>query len=401
MSLFTRQTLDGYRNDPRVIDALRGIKLLNLAEFNNWYNLEPRRSERITATASNKDLYIRQIIDAEIKIIAEQVLLELANTVCIDPKTGSPAIGDAYGRNTIENLIRRNNTFDILVAVKDFTPSPTNTTKWSEVKLNHIVGFIIAEYGECRNQPDVWSVNLICTTTINNNASIKGILLLGAFLYCIKNSNNVQKGILELAGGYSNISGFISYTKIGFNKDLSLYDANCFYDFNNLPMMADVDTMDDEQIITRATDRERRIYNDEDSGLYNAGKIDLSVQRDLILCNNLLYKVQLAFNDISQDPDSLFNSAEKNKFNFIARFANTKDSMIRELENERNAILSRLRGSSVASSQVDDDTCVKQCVKGICKCIGWTGGKTKKYKRRYIQKRRSIQKRNSKKNYKK
>jgi hypothetical protein len=72
-----------------------------------------------------------------------------------------------------------------------------------------------------------------------------GLFLLAAFLYClkhyfIKEKIYDQKAILELAGGYVNIQGFITYTKLGFHKDLSLNGKDCLKGLEskkkNLPM---------------------------------------------------------------------------------------------------------------------------------------------------------------------
>lgn len=43
--------------------------------------------------------------------------------------------------------------------------------------------------------------------------------------------------VLELAGAYTNAGGLCSYEKFGYNYNPQLYGANCFEDYNNLPMV--------------------------------------------------------------------------------------------------------------------------------------------------------------------
>ena len=80
---------------------------------------------------------------------------------------------------------------------------------------DNVLGFVIAELGECAREPNVYAVNLICSQ------SGLGKLLLGACLYCIKFNDDVseKKCILELAHAYKNTPGFFMYTKLGFNLD--------------------------------------------------------------------------------------------------------------------------------------------------------------------------------------
>jgi hypothetical protein len=61
---------------------------------------------------------------------------------------------------------------------------------------------------------------------------------MGLFLYSIKENPVVTSkvGLLELAGGYTNVSGLASYSKLGFKASYGLYGEYCFADYNNLPM---------------------------------------------------------------------------------------------------------------------------------------------------------------------
>jgi hypothetical protein len=216
-------------------------------------------------------------------------------------------------------------------------------------------------------------------------ASIKGSILLGAFLYCIKNSAFRQEGILELAGGYSNIQGFISYTKMGFNKDLSLYDPVkhvCFWDIKNLPMSCDISTINNETIINRAGERERRVVTpiEDDSGIYSAGKIDPSIQYRLILCNDLLYRIQLNYANILNNYTLLGYRDIINKFDSLVRLgANTEDRMVQQLINEREQILQELVPKK--------KNCLRKCIDGVCSYICGGKRKTKKIHKKCCNKK--------------
>lgn len=102
---------------------------------------------------------------------------------------------------------------------------------------DHVIGILISELGECKTQPKIHSVRLVCS------CSNKGALLLGAYLYSIAKNPNVliKKAILELAHGYLNPSGLCLYGKFGFENKPDLSSTECFSDLANLPMIASLD----------------------------------------------------------------------------------------------------------------------------------------------------------------
>jgi hypothetical protein len=106
-----------------------------------------------------------------------------------------------------------------LIVKKKTKQENYSKSNWNDnTKLvDQIDGFIIAQLGECKRKPNVWSVALICSK------GKVGKLMLGAFMFCIKNhySSSNTEGILELASGYLNLPGFLSYTQMGFIKDFS------------------------------------------------------------------------------------------------------------------------------------------------------------------------------------
>ena len=168
------------------------------------------------------------------------------------------AIDSDYGYSSFKNVYYDYPNFDILAVV------PKNHA----IRVNNILGFIICELGECKTKPNVWSVNLICMNP--HTYSVRAPLLLGAMLYCIKHKTQYeQEAVLELAGGYSNLAGFISYTKMGFNLDPRLFE--CFDGLYNLPMSANIRNVSTDEIKLRATGARSRVVSQKDdyTGLYN------------------------------------------------------------------------------------------------------------------------------------
>lgn len=277
MVLFTTENLDNYRNNEGIKRMLNNVVLLNLDEFTKWFEpkIEPRASKRITEkyipllskknSNTKKDrsaspiipTYIRRaesIKKAEIGEINEirfKVFKELANNVCKD-------IGQEYARQSVAN-IKKYADFDLLVAVTPDYLDIKQTTKFSKLqqrKLDKVLGILIAEKGECKERRLTYSVNLICVRKIGSY-EVKGSILLGCFLYCIKCFDNKmeimndteeetvdQYAVLELAGSYNNIIGFVSYSKLGFKKNITLLNSKCFRDNTNLPMSVDLSFYD-------------------------------------------------------------------------------------------------------------------------------------------------------------
>lgn len=103
--------------------------------------------------------------------------------------------------------------------------------------VDNVVAFLIAQKGECKKYPNIYCVNLICSRSGERGAG-SGQVLMGLFLYSIKENPVVTSkvGLLELAGGYTNVSGLASYSKLGFKASYGLYGEYCFSDYGNLPM---------------------------------------------------------------------------------------------------------------------------------------------------------------------
>lgn len=307
MSIFEDENLEEYRQDEHVITALRGHVLLNKSEFMAWMD-PPQLRESTGTTESRKEA--RERTREHVTEVHNEQLQQLATYVC-------DGIVDDYGFQTIDQLINNVDEYDVVVAVTpdyDSVKTAVRTKKLANNKMDKVVGFIITELGECKKEPNIVSVNLICARP----GTIRGGLLMGVYLYCLKKQSTYKKvGILELARGYLNVPGFISYTKLGFNKDLSLYGERCFSDYANLPMSVNLNRIVEETIINRATENERRTVNvdEDDSGIYVLGK---AITQSLLVNNNLLMKAEMDY-DKFKSKDNELKPDEKTQLKSIIK----------------------------------------------------------------------------------
>jgi hypothetical protein len=191
-------------------------------------------------------------------------------------------IGENYMFDGFHKTFSRSPGFQLLTAVDSIS--------------QEIVGFLTAQRGECELSPEVWSVNLICTAAKHGTSkrssvgrpvktlsqgvpTISGTLLLGAMLYSLKILNR-PFAILEVAGGYMNGPGFIAYSKLGFVKNLSLFNngnviydefkPKCFTDPTNLPMYVSLDTFLPADILDIVTSRRKIVLSNsqDDTGFF-------------------------------------------------------------------------------------------------------------------------------------
>lgn len=282
MALFDNTLLDLYKSDSNIKKMLNGCELMNLETFMTWYlppEEERRRSIRLQQNSDYKtaDIILTETEKKKMYNRSMGILKDLATAVC-----GKDAIGEIYGKRSILNAVS-NPEFDFLVAV-DMAQPQSNPKQ----RLYSVVAFLAAEKGECFestpgiDRSKVFSVNLICCKkndihSVKMIKTVKSVVLLGAYMYCIKNNGNVKMddkiGILELAGAYKNLSGFFSYTKVGFDKDNSLYGDYCFPDANNLAMSVDINKYTNDDIIGMVTGvikRDPKKIKDN-TGIYELG----------------------------------------------------------------------------------------------------------------------------------
>jgi hypothetical protein len=152
--------------------------------------------------------------------------------------------------------------------------------------------------------------------------SIQGKLLLGAYLFAIKSNESLpQIAVLELLSGYTNIPGFISYSKLGFEKDLNLYGNGCFTSLTNLPMSIYWITKTPNEIIQIVADDVELVIDKEARTIINFYKSNKDVKKKerLGVFYNIIYRIELEPIEILEGLIEIYNNDEnmENMENFF------------------------------------------------------------------------------------
>jgi hypothetical protein len=244
----------------------------------------------------------------------------------VDPVTNIKyvnRIGPGYLDDNISHALT-NNDFDCVILV-------SNDNNNSDPKYEKAVGFLISEFGECKDNDKIFwgipSLNLICAPKkhhcnsglpiCQNGCGAIGRILMFLYLYSLK-QKKIRYGVLELANSYCNVGGLCLYSKFGFREDISIKTEQdlkkgkrgCFGDPDNvnLPMVCDL------QNITE-TDLEEALINNKnidvpgsDEPLCNKPILKTSeqqtvVDRRLENFNNilLLQRGDVSIDDIKDD----------------------------------------------------------------------------------------------------
>ena len=401
MSLFDHSLLHDYKSDERIMKMLNGCELLNLEDFMNWYLPDTgsrRRSTRLQQNTTYKmaDQTLTKKEEEEMYIRSMALLKDLATAVC-----GKNAIGKKYGQNSILSAVS-NPEYDFLVAVD--TDLPKSNAKQ---RISAVVAFLAAEKGECsKSEPNidrsnVYSVNLICCkqnkSMVKPIKTVKSVVLLGAYMYCIKNNTNVDMkdklGILELAGAYVNLSGFFAYTKVGFDKDNSLFGNHCFPDAGNLAMSVDINKYTNEDIFGMVTGTKKRDPSGikDDTGIYKLGLPDSDhspeAQKQALVAriSSLKHMMEFDYNKVNNTPhlktfkDSILNIknsstkylSAKEEAQAVQDYLDTEHAEYKKLMNKNK--------SQVTAPVCDDYSCA---ISGGRKHTRKRKPKTKKLTRR-------------------
>lgn len=310
--LFIPENLDEFRNHPTIQEALTGFQLLTYDELTEWIVNDMATSRSGPSSRPSRSGPSSRPSRSNPILKIQSLLEEIVSSVC------EGNIEKQYGNDAIQNFMENPEIFDILVAVDA-------NAYMQKIPFNseHIKGFVIAELGECKAKPDVYSINLICTRSVpiakkGKKAVVpaiiapkfKGMLLLGAFMFALKKRGH-EMGILELASGYRNSGGFFAYSKMGFNADidntLQLYqkqDPTCFTDLRNLPMSVDLtkfkllpddSTPETKSIVGLATGTEKLTREEihDSTGfidLVPKSPVQKTIQSKLGVINNLIYQ---------------------------------------------------------------------------------------------------------------
>ena len=142
------------------------------------------------------------------------------------------------------NIISLEKHFDIVIVIKG--------NKKEDVDPDNIVAFLVTQVGECKTYEYVDALNLICSNDVKG--SPVGRIVFYLYIFTLK-YHKIDKGLLELAGSYENISGLCLYNKFGFREDFSLMNRTCFPDEYNLPMYVDMTdrAMNNENMLNALT----------------------------------------------------------------------------------------------------------------------------------------------------
>jgi len=296
---FTKERIDEYKNDPKIQKALNGCTLMRTDDFLEWFGQNIIRGDKPSRMSMAESIY-NMVIEKFTKI---------ANSVC------ERKLDREYTEKSMKNVME-SPKFDILVILAphweklkrdEFKTKPELSI---DKKSRHILGFVIVEKGECRKMPTTYSIQLICTRSKTDfkqysydamnkvpRERSKAAILLGAYLYCGKSYGQTH-GILELADGYKNMSGFFSYSKQGFVKDTTLFGKDCFRSYDNLPMAVDLSKYSYPQIINNAVSGVKVEDIHDDTGfikLIPRSNRQFELQRDIAYYCNLMYKTEFIF----------------------------------------------------------------------------------------------------------
>tara|TARA_B100000925_G_C21979802_1_gene461756 strand:- start:506 stop:1678 length:1173 start_codon:yes stop_codon:yes gene_type:complete len=142
------------------------------------------------------------------------------------------------------NIISLEKDFDIVIVIKG--------NKKEDVDPDNIVAFLVTQVGECKTYEYVDALNLICSNDVKG--SPVGRIVFYLYIFTLK-YHKIDKGLLELAGSYENISGLCLYNKFGFRENFSLMNRRCFPDEYNLPMYVDMTdrAMNNENMLNALT----------------------------------------------------------------------------------------------------------------------------------------------------
>ena len=234
MSIFSDKAIVGYSDD--ISALLTDYTLYNRTAFHKWF-----------FGVTEEDVYESVQYDTDM-----DELTRIGSSCASHDIYSANAMKSAFGVRTDEDDYydwTKKDYYDILFAIDKQIANDIGTKKKTlNDKLRAIVGTIIVEEGNCAARPNSWSVKLIC---VKPNR-VKGSILMGACLYCIKSDPHInQECLLELADGYNNLPAFYSYTALGFLRDDSLRGKRCLYAKYCMPMRADLSGVSQDSITNK------------------------------------------------------------------------------------------------------------------------------------------------------
>jgi surface protein len=233
-------------------------------------------------------LFCNDEVFTQLQITSMEELYALGKINCMG------AVTDDYKKGSFKAAFKgsRSDQIELLCAIDE---------------RNALIGFIIGELGECRMLQEVWSVRLICVP--KSPTKISSTLLLGAMMYAIKEMGG-NFAVLELANAYDNIPGFIAYSKLGFIKNLSLYNyrpvperpnIHCFKSLKNLPMYVSLQHLTQDDIVDLVANRKflRLTPEQDDTTIFEKYLQKKQITEEMMVRSNEEYRA--ASNGIAED----------------------------------------------------------------------------------------------------
>ena len=410
MSLFSKTKIQEYSN--HVSQLLTNYKLYNRSTFHEWF---------FGFTEDDADNIMDEQYDDYKKVMAE--LVKTAN-----PCTTDSSVHSGYTERAVRSALSmrtkdeeedgdgspKKNNYDILFAIDtqiEIRSDDVDPALILADKSNAIVGVIVVERGECIESPKSWCVKVIC---VKPN-SVKGSLLMGACLYCIKANPIInQECLLELVGGYKNLSAFYSYTGLGFLRDDSLWNELCFDTKECIPMRADLSETSQGDIINKVLGRGPKFMLDikaDPSGLWNRKcyvlqNKDNEVLKEILTISNLMLRLTL-WENIDRpgysDEKALYNS-------YRIRYPSVSNSnLIPILKDRLNVKLKEFDRLTVVGSswcdvnvELDEVTSAPPKCRGVgCNILGGRSHKKSLRKKTQCKKTRAKKSHNKKQRSKK
>lgn len=244
---YTNPIINNYYEEIR--DIIEDKKILNQDGIIKFF-LEP-----MDETSENYNVYRNKVL----QFIQQKI---------VDSDICQGSISREYILTLLKKIFSLNfsisSDYDICFIVKNNTltipEGIENIEETWEQKFDDVIGFSIVKRGECSRYSKAYVLNLVCSKKEYKVGSIFiGLYLYSILLHPLDTSVSLISpkivqpvnpdeyygvtiphiGLLELSGGYKNVSGLCLYNKFGFVIDnkLSTANSNCFRDRNNIGMI--------------------------------------------------------------------------------------------------------------------------------------------------------------------
>jgi hypothetical protein len=253
------------------------------------------------------------------------------------------------------------------------------TTSSVQQKMQFVQGFLVSQLGECPSFPNVYSVSIVCTGkvaamkvvrrtlkhAVGPESTTKGSILVGAFLYCVKGTEPAtnEMALLELAGSYKNIAGYLAYTKVGFDPDYVLIQHKC-YEMNDymLPMTANLKPITQSDIVGYITGKQPRPSIHDPFHFYQLASMDKETQTKMSkYLSEIVENYRLAVIDLlgisvpESSPDSNIVAIKETVDDHLQSIERIKSSYLSEFDKTGLPKLNLLPGLKTFKSTILED----------------------------------------------